>query len=137
MLKKKIWARFQRRIELFTQKFVTNLAKIWVWDPRSGKNLFRISDPGPGVKKAPDPGSGSATLIKTCAGLQIRIRIQNTDPGVKIAIFFLSKNSVRKPHKFYLFRNLDFFLPRRTHYLVKSLKLFFKWDLQRGFFNFF
>ncbi len=33
-------------------------------DPRSGilKNLFRIPDPG--VKKAPDPGSGSATLLK-------------------------------------------------------------------------
>jgi hypothetical protein len=30
-------------------------------DPGSGKNLFRIPDPG--VKKAPDPGSGSATLI--------------------------------------------------------------------------
>jgi hypothetical protein len=32
-------------------------------DPGSGKNLFRIPDPG--VKKAPDPGSGSATLQKT------------------------------------------------------------------------
>ena len=32
-------------------------------DPGSGKNLFRIPDPG--VKKAPDPGSGSATLPKT------------------------------------------------------------------------
>jgi hypothetical protein len=32
-------------------------------DQGSGKNLFRILDPGPGVKKAPDPGSGSATLI--------------------------------------------------------------------------
>ncbi len=31
-------------------------------DPGSGKNLFRIPDPG--VKKAPDPGSGSATLEK-------------------------------------------------------------------------
>jgi hypothetical protein len=29
-------------------------------DPGSGENLFRIPDPG--VKKAPDPGSGSATL---------------------------------------------------------------------------
>jgi hypothetical protein len=29
-------------------------------DPGSGKNLFRIPDPG--VKEAPDPGSGSATL---------------------------------------------------------------------------
>jgi hypothetical protein len=28
-----------------------------------GKNLFRI--PHPGVKKAPDPGSGSATLAYT------------------------------------------------------------------------
>jgi hypothetical protein len=44
----KIWANFQRIIELFTQKIVTKLSKIWVWDP--------------GVKKAPDPGSGSATL---------------------------------------------------------------------------
>jgi len=63
VLKKKIWANFQRIIELFTQKIVTKLSKIWVWDPRSGirKNLFRIPDPG--VKKAPDPGSGSATLF--------------------------------------------------------------------------
>ncbi len=53
MLKKKIWANFQIIIELFTQKIVTKLLKIWVWDPGSGKNLFRIPDPG--VKKAPDP----------------------------------------------------------------------------------
>jgi hypothetical protein len=33
-----------------------------ILDPGSGKNLSRIPDPG--VKKAPDPGSGSATLIK-------------------------------------------------------------------------
>jgi hypothetical protein len=36
-------------------KIVTKLTKIWVWDPGSGKNLFRIPDPG--VKRAPDPGS--------------------------------------------------------------------------------
>ncbi len=67
MSKKKIWTNFQRIIELFTQKIVTKLSKIWVWDPGSeirdsgsGKNLFRILDPG--VKKAPNPGSGSATL---------------------------------------------------------------------------
>jgi hypothetical protein len=53
MLKKKFWANFQRIIELFTQKIVTKLSKIWVWDPGSGKNLFRIPDPG--VKKAQDP----------------------------------------------------------------------------------
>ncbi len=55
VLKKKILANFQRIIELFTQKIVTKLSKIWVWYPGSGKNLFRIPDPG--VKKAPDPGS--------------------------------------------------------------------------------
>jgi hypothetical protein len=52
MLKKNIWASFQRIIELFTQKFVTKLLKIWGWDPGS-----EILDLGPGVKKAPDPGS--------------------------------------------------------------------------------
>jgi WD40 repeat protein len=62
MLNKKIWANFQRIIEVFTQKNVSYLSKIWVWDAGSGKNLFRIPDPG--VKKAPDPGSGSATLKK-------------------------------------------------------------------------
>jgi hypothetical protein len=60
MLKKKMWANFQRIIELFTQKIVTKLSKIWVWDPGSeiwdpgsGKNLFRI----PGSKRhwIPDP----------------------------------------------------------------------------------
>jgi hypothetical protein len=68
MLKKKIWDNFQRIVEVFTQKIFSMLSNIWVWDqgsgirdPGSGKNLFRIPDPG--VKKAPDPGSGSATLI--------------------------------------------------------------------------
>jgi hypothetical protein len=60
VLKKKNWANFQRNIDLFTSKIVTKISKIKVWDPGSGKNLFRIPDPG--VKKAPDPGSGSATL---------------------------------------------------------------------------
>ncbi len=62
MLKKTVRASFQKIIELITQKCVIKLSKIWIWDPGSGKNLFRIPDPGPGVKKAPDPGSGSATL---------------------------------------------------------------------------
>jgi hypothetical protein len=63
-MKKKIWASFQRIIEIFTQKFATKLSKIWVWDPGSGKNLFRILDPGPGVKKAPDPGSATLQEIR-------------------------------------------------------------------------
>jgi hypothetical protein len=38
--------------------------------PGSGKNLFRIPDPG--VQKAPDPGSGSTTLRNG----------KNSDPGI-------------------------------------------------------
>jgi hypothetical protein len=78
MLKKKMWANFQRSIDVFTQKTFTKLSIIWVWDPGSGKNLFRIPDPG--VKKAPDPGSGSATLLT-----RIRIRIDLT-PWIRIRI---------------------------------------------------
>ncbi len=77
MFKKKIWANFQKIIELFTQKIVTKLSKIWVWypgseirdprseirDPGSGKNLFRIPDPGCRGQK----------------GIGSRIRIRYTD----------------------------------------------------------
>jgi hypothetical protein len=56
MLKKRIWDNFQRIIVVFTHKIVTKLSKIWVRDPASGI-------PDPAVKKAPDPGSGSATLM--------------------------------------------------------------------------
>jgi hypothetical protein len=40
-------------------------------NPGSGKNLFRIPDPG--VKKAPDPGSGSATLLACLPHLMKRL----------------------------------------------------------------
>jgi hypothetical protein len=45
-------------IERFTQKLVTKLTKIWVWDPRSGIRKKPIPDPGSkGSKKhrIPDP----------------------------------------------------------------------------------
>ncbi len=48
MLKKKIWANFQRIIELFTQKLVTKLSKIWVWDPGSG--AFLTTGSGSGIR---------------------------------------------------------------------------------------
>jgi hypothetical protein len=32
------------------------------------ENMIRVVHPGSGVKKAPDPGSGSATLLKTTTG---------------------------------------------------------------------
>jgi hypothetical protein len=61
MLKKKIWVNFEGNIELFTQKLSLGFQKyaFGIRDPRSGKNPFRIPDPG--VKKAPDTGS----LIRT------------------------------------------------------------------------
>jgi hypothetical protein len=68
VLKKKIWANFQRIIELYTQKIVTKFSKIWVWDPGSGIRKKPIPDPE--VKKAPDPGSVSATLNKEHPALQ-------------------------------------------------------------------
>jgi hypothetical protein len=69
MLKKKIWANFQRIIELSTQKIVTKLSKIWVWDPGpeirdpektysgsriQGSKRHRIPDSGSGILD-PDP----------------------------------------------------------------------------------
>jgi hypothetical protein len=55
VLKKKIWANFQRIIELFTQKIVIKLSKIWVWDPRSGIRKKPIPDPGVKMHRIPDP----------------------------------------------------------------------------------
>jgi hypothetical protein len=62
MLKKKIWANFQRIIEFLPKKLSLSSQKygFGIRDQGSGKNRFRIPDPG--FKKAPDPGSGSATL---------------------------------------------------------------------------
>jgi hypothetical protein len=69
VLKKKMWANFQRIIELFTKKMSKSTSKygLGIRDPRSGirdpeKTHSGSRIPDPGVKKAPDPGSGSATL---------------------------------------------------------------------------
>jgi hypothetical protein len=59
MLKKKILASFQRIIELFTQKFVTKLSKVWVLDPGSETGI-RVQ--GSKRHRILDPGSGSAKL---------------------------------------------------------------------------
>ncbi len=65
MLKKKFEPIFEELLKFLPKKFSICSQKygFGIRDPRSGirKNLFRIPDPG--VKKAPDPGSGSATLI--------------------------------------------------------------------------
>ncbi len=62
VLKKKIRANFQRIIELFAQKIVTKLSKVWIWDPGSGIRK----------KPIPDPGSRGQN------GTGSRIRIRNT-----------------------------------------------------------
>ncbi len=61
LVRKKIWPNLQRIIKLYTQKIVIKFSKILVWDPGSGKTYsgFRILG-----SKAPDPGSGSAKLIR-------------------------------------------------------------------------
>ncbi len=62
VLKKKIWANFQRIIELFTKKIVKKLLKIWSWDPGSEIRDSEKTYSGSRGQKAPNPGSGSATL---------------------------------------------------------------------------
>jgi hypothetical protein len=53
MLKKIIWANFQRIIELFTQKLVNKSQKygFGIRDPRSEKNFSGSQIPDPGIKK--------------------------------------------------------------------------------------
>jgi hypothetical protein len=67
MLKKNIWANFQRIFKFLPKKFslCSQIYGFGIEDLGSGKNLFRIPDPGSRVKRAPDPGSW--------------IRIRNTD----------------------------------------------------------
>jgi hypothetical protein len=89
VLKKKIWANFQRIIELFTQKIVTKFSKIRLRDPGSGKGFFRIPDPG--VKKAPDPGFGSATLFYTLMKTEQFLKLFFTAMPV-----YTNKNQKRK-----------------------------------------
>ncbi len=75
MLKKKMWANFQRTIKLFTQKIVTHYALknmglgSWIRDPRS-----RIRDAESGIRKKPIPDPGS----RGQKGTGPRIRIRNT-----------------------------------------------------------
>jgi hypothetical protein len=68
MLKKNIWANFQRIVEVFTQKIFNMLSNIWVWDPGSEIRKKPIPDPGSRGQK----GTGS------------RIRIRNTGRKYKV-----------------------------------------------------
>jgi len=80
MLKKKIWANFQRIVEVFTQKIFNMLSNIWVWDPGS-----EIRDPektysgsriqGSKRHRIPDPDP------QHCRYLYAMLRIQDFYPG--------------------------------------------------------
>ncbi len=76
MLKIKIWASFERIIELFTQTFVTKLSKIWVWDPESGirDSGSGIQDPGSEIRDPEKTYSGSGSRGQKGTGSRIRIR---------------------------------------------------------------
>ncbi len=77
--RKKMWANFHIIIELFAQKIVTTLSKVWVWDPGSGKKP--IPDPGsrgqkgtgsqipdPDPQHCPGPTPLSARWVWLCCG---------------------------------------------------------------------
>jgi hypothetical protein len=83
MPKKKVGANFQRIMELFTQKIVTKLSKIWVWDPRSGIRKKTYSG-----SQIPDPGSRSQK------GTGSRIRIRNTLYYDRIRILEVQKHTI-------------------------------------------
>jgi hypothetical protein len=59
VLKKKMWANFQRIIEFFTKKIVKKLLKIWSWDPGSGIRDPGSEVPGSRIRKKPIPDPGS------------------------------------------------------------------------------
>jgi hypothetical protein len=65
VLREKIWVNFLRILELFTQKVVTKLSKIWLWDPRSGIRKKTIPDPGSRGQK------GTGSRIRICNTVRI------------------------------------------------------------------
>jgi hypothetical protein len=77
---------FKNYLSFYPKNFPLAL-KIWVWDPGSGKNLFRISDPG--VKKAPDPGSGSATLLQRGVHKNVLIEALSSIIGLKYCVKYI------------------------------------------------
>ncbi len=80
LVKEKFWANLQRIIDCLPKKLSLSSQKYrfgvrdprsGIRDPGSGKNLFRIPDPG--VKKAPDPGS--ATLVRSFKYVLLILRV--------------------------------------------------------------
>jgi hypothetical protein len=91
MLTKNIWAKLKNYRTYYPKNKA--LKKYGIRDTRSGKNTFRILDPG--VKKEPDPGSGSTTPVYwKCKKL---IWINRDNPAVTkiLAVIKLSNECIK------------------------------------------
>jgi hypothetical protein len=97
MLKKKIWANFQRITELFTQKIVTKHTKIWVWDPGSEIRKKPIPDSGSRDQK----GTGSRIRIRNTAKYLLSLSIQcyGSVPGTKKSRSEIWMEKSRSPYR--------------------------------------
>jgi hypothetical protein len=84
-------------------------------DPGSGKNLFRIPDPG--VKKAPDPGSGSATLFETIGTVPTLLHFTFYNATFRLQIQVIGRNLFT-----YISRAGDFVV-HRSFYSSFSLQM--------------
>jgi hypothetical protein len=84
--KKKIWASFQRIIELFTLSLSSKKYVGGNRDPE--KNLFRITDLGPGVKKAPDPDPQHWKIVLNMFNVCSNVAITE----LRFNIYFCVKN---------------------------------------------
>ncbi len=89
-----MWANFQRITELFTQKIVTKLSTIWVWDPRSEIRDPRSEtrDPGYEIRKKPIPDRGFRGQQGTGS------RIRNTGSQDRIFSSLLAQTSLCAAH---------------------------------------
>jgi hypothetical protein len=127
MLKKQIWANFQRitGIGLFLPKKLSLSSQKYGFEIRDPEKPIRIPDPG--VKKAPDPGSGSATLLvsrlpvtqgvswSSCFPHQCRFSISN---------IFLVGTGTRYPPvqlDFFFYPRLELFTVQTIFMLVGTL----------------
>jgi hypothetical protein len=81
---------FSKNLELFTQKIVTKLSKIWLWDPGS-----EIRDPRSGI-----PGGQKGTGFRIPdPDLQLwyTVKEKGGKPGRNHTTFPIVKKSIQKP----------------------------------------
>ncbi len=73
-----------KNIRTFTQKVVTKLSKIWVWDPRSGIRKKPFPDPGSRGQK----GTGSRIRIRNIAFFKDKkSKWSHKNSGIKVCFY--------------------------------------------------